>query len=383
MSDLLLQFGLSNLLISLALAIGAWAVHRTGKRPLVAHLLWLIVLAKLVTPPILTVPVLPVLGLTTAAEMPSEHAGLAAISTDLLVADPDGATAVLDGRAAETGSVVARHRLVERGKTGLILVWVLGSVCVLAWSLVRIFRFNRLLDMASELAPPEVQRIASEIGPRLGLRAAPAIYTASAQVSPMVWWIGGRVRVLIPAALPRENAGQLRWILAHELAHIRRRDHLVRWLEWLACVSFWWNPVAWWARRYLRINEEICCDALVLSSLRPEPRTYAHSLMTVVEFLASPAIRPPAVASEIHSGGFLERRFRMIVSNTPMTRTPRWLRAFILLCAAGLLPLGMASAEIAPPETKGDERVVEKTGGSPLLEILGELVAAGAMDGKM
>jgi Zn-dependent protease with chaperone function len=30
----------------------------------------------------------------------------------------------------------------------------------------------------------------------------------------------------------------LRWILAHELGHIKRKDHLVRWLEWLALVAF-------------------------------------------------------------------------------------------------------------------------------------------------
>jgi polyhydroxyalkanoate synthesis regulator phasin len=59
MTDLLLQFGVSNLIVSLALAVVAWAVHATGRRPLVAHLLWVLVLAKLVTPPILTVPVLP------------------------------------------------------------------------------------------------------------------------------------------------------------------------------------------------------------------------------------------------------------------------------------------------------------------------------------
>ena len=50
----------------------------------------------------------------------------------------------------------------------------------------------------------------------------------------MTWWTGGRVRVLVPAGLCDElDLGRLRWILAHELAHVKRRDHLVRWLEWL------------------------------------------------------------------------------------------------------------------------------------------------------
>lgn len=196
------------------------------------------------------------------------------------------------------------------------------------------------------MAPPELQDVVSEVAQRLGLGRVPTIYTTSARLSPMVWWLGGRVRIVIPAALPEEmDARQLCWILAHELAHVRRRDHLIRWLEWLASVCFWWNPVAWWARRNLRINEEICCDALVLSSLQPERRSYANSLMIVVEFLASPVIRPPAMASEINSGGFLERRFRMIVSNNPIPMTPRWMVAGVLLSALTLLPLGVAYAQ--------------------------------------
>ena len=109
------------------------------------------------------------------------------------------------------------------------------------------------------------------------------------------------------------DAQQWQWILAHELAHelahVRRRDYLVRWLEWLACVVFWWNPVVWWAQRNLRAAEEICCDELVISCLNPKPISYANSLLSAVEFLARPALRPPAMASEINSGGFLERRF--------------------------------------------------------------------------
>ena len=113
---------------------------------------------------------------------------------------------------------------------------------------------------------------------------------------------------MIPTALlDQMEAAQWRWVLAHELAHVRRRDYMVRWLEWLACVCFWWNPVVWWAQRNLRAMEEICCDEMVMSCLNPKPKFYADSLLSAVEFLARPAIRPPAMASEINSGGFLER----------------------------------------------------------------------------
>ena len=162
----------------------------------------------------------------------------------------------------------------------------------------------------------------------------------------MVWWIGGKVRIVIPTTLLEQmDAQQWQWILAHELAHVRRRDYMVRWLEWLACVVFWWNPVVWWAQRNLRATEEICCDELVISCLNPKPKLYANSLLSAVEFLARPVFRPPAMASEINSGGFLERRFKMIVSDNPKRSNTHWLQACVLLCALVVLPVGIASAQ--------------------------------------
>jgi beta-lactamase regulating signal transducer with metallopeptidase domain/polyhydroxyalkanoate synthesis regulator phasin len=335
MTDLLLQTALSNACLSLVLAAVALIVERTAKRPVLAHLLWVLVLVKLVTPPVVTIPVVTLPG------------------------PPDGAVVALEGQSQQgpsvtaggssTGaylSVAALSSTLEHGKAGLSLIWLLGSALVLAWSLVRIYRFDRLLKLESEAAPTEVQAVAAGLASRLGMKAAPTVYTTSAHLSPMVWWVGGKVRIVIPAALLGEmERQQFQWILAHELAHVRRRDYLVRWLEWLACVCFWWNPLVWWARHHLRANEELCCDALVVSGLKPRPHTYANSLLAAVEYLVCSSLRPPAVASEVNSGGFFERRFKMIVSGPPKQRTSRWLQASVLLCAVVVLPLGLVYGE--------------------------------------
>jgi beta-lactamase regulating signal transducer with metallopeptidase domain len=261
------------------------------------------------------------------------------------------------------------------------ILWLLGIAVALVWSLVRVYRFGRLLASQSEGAPPELQQEAEQLARRLGLATTPAIRTVSAHLSPLVWWVGGRVRIFIPRALlDQMDAHDWQWILAHELAHVRRRDYLVRWIEWLACVGFWWNPVLWWAQRNLRAMEEICCDDLVLSRLQPQPKSYAASLLSAVEFLARPAVRAPSMASEINSGGSLERRFRMMVSSKPNRSKSRWLRMGVLTCALVVLPLGLASAqdydavakrlkeavqqgEITPPQAKAMMAVLKKEAG--------------------
>lgn len=327
MSDYLLHCAASNWCVSSVLAAFAWFAQVKLRRPVIAHLMWLLVLVKLVTPPLFSLAVLPapVAELVPMVSVPVSDAAIALrtpIVEAAVVASAIDATSILLG------------------------TWLVGSVIVLLWSSTRIVRFHRLLTLASRPAPRDLQERAAKLAPQLGLRKLPSINVTSARVSPMVWWLGGQVRIFIPAAMPAElGAAKMRWILAHELAHVRRGDHYVRWLEWLACVAFWWNPIAWLARRNLRANEEVCCDALVLRSFEGKPHSYANSLLAAVEFLASPGLRPPAMASEINSGGFLERRFRMIVSKTPIATTPRWLQAVLLVGTVAVMPLGVAYAQ--------------------------------------
>jgi hypothetical protein len=48
-----------------------------------------------------------------------------------------------------------------------------------------------------------------------------------------------------------------------------------------------------------------------------------------------------AVASEINSGGVLERKFKMIISDKPSRSNSRWLQVCVLLCAVVVFPLGV------------------------------------------
>ena len=69
MTDLIFQIGLSNVCIALALAIVALVVEATVKRPQLSHLLWLLVFVKLVTPPVISIPVFTIEALTDNTTM--------------------------------------------------------------------------------------------------------------------------------------------------------------------------------------------------------------------------------------------------------------------------------------------------------------------------
>jgi len=324
MTDLILQIGATKLAISVVLAALAWTVHRRVRRPALSHALWLLTLGALVMPPLVSIPVL---SPGAAAAVPQ---AADAFSTVAQPPSPGGAS-------ADRGAFF--------GQSTVVWLWFAGAVVVLAGTLRRTARFRHRLLLVAEIAPPEVQRLADEVGASLGLRRIPTIHTARADISPMVWWTFGPVRVLVPSTLLAAlSTDELRCVLAHELAHVRRRDHVARWLEWAACTVFWWNPIAWWARRRVRAAEEFCTDALAVSSVKVEPRVYAGSLLRAIDLMsARPARRPPAFASTAHAprfGAKLEERFRMIMTKEPPT-APRWFRGALKGCAVGVLAVGL------------------------------------------
>jgi beta-lactamase regulating signal transducer with metallopeptidase domain len=324
----LAEVGLSNLAFSLALAGLAYAIHRSGRDPGIAHLIWVLVLVKAVTPAPVLLPLLPAAGSTPMGAEAGAHLGIATTTGSLLPLTSADASA---GPALDPA-------------TAFVLVWVVGSALVLVASLLRIRRFDRLLRRTSAPAPAWVVAVATGIARELGLRSVPVIDLSSARISPMTWWAGRRVRIVIPRMLAEGiPTDDLRLVLAHELAHVRRRDHFIRWLEWIARVVAWWNPVVWWAQRRLREAEELSCDALVLDRLDAGPRRYAGALLAAIELLVGPGAWQPALATGMGAASTLERRFHRIVTGEHDLRAPTWLRAGLAVATVGLLMLGVGT----------------------------------------
>jgi hypothetical protein len=167
----------------------------------------------------------------------------------------------------------------------------------------------------------------------------------------MLWTWAGPARLLLPEnlwhRLPREQQDTL---LAHELAHLRRRDHWVRWLELAALALYWWHPLVWWAQRELEDSEEQCCDAWVVAVLPAAAMVYAEALLQTLAYV-SQARAPVAVgasgAGRLHH---VRRRLIMILDGTApkaLSPTGRWA---VLVLAAVLLPLWptWAHSQVSP-----------------------------------
>lgn len=364
-----LEYALGNALLALPLAALAWTIGRTRRNPGVAHFAWLLVMVRLVMPPIASVPWLsiqvPVAGAIAvqpsaprAADSPAFDSRVAGQPTD---SADDSSIGIATGAATPNETAVqasaslsyepqvAGPILVDRWSV-LGLLWLAGTIAVVAVSAARLLRFRRMLRAACSAADPRVQRLAAQAAADLGMPLRAEILAIPATTVPFVWSCFGRTRIVLPASIVSEMSDdELLLVLTHELAHVRRRDHLVRWFDWAVVAWLWWNPLAWIARRGLRRTEELACDALVLRTRGAAHHAYGSCLLSVAEALNGPAFRAPVQICTMGDGGSLEERIRFIMSEASSSRPSMPLRVLATVAASASMFAGVVCVGPAQP----------------------------------
>jgi beta-lactamase regulating signal transducer with metallopeptidase domain len=380
---LLLDMGLSNAVMATVLALVAAGVSHVCRRPALAHALWLLVLLKLATPAFIPVslpwnvseeltafgndPIDPSTGedAETGADASPEPAGGAdagAGDNPLVLLRPETEPSAVDGEVEDTSRPApASHGAgswpMELATMRELLgpLWLAGSLLWVAWAGWHIVRFQRLLRHARR-APGRLQERVNRLAHELGLKIPPVVWLVPGTISPMLWAIGRAPRLLFPKKLlDHLDQEQQAALLVHELAHLKRRDHWVRFLELVVTGLYWWHPVVWWARREIHEAEEHCCDAWVVWAQAGAGRTYALALLQTVEFVSRTRSPLPVAASGIGHVPHLRRRLTMIMQgNTP--RSLSWPGiSLVLALGVALLPLWPVQAQPTPRVVVGLE----------------------------
>ena len=400
----LVAIGLANALWAALLAAAAVSCGRFLRRPALAHLLWIVALIKLFTPPLVEIPLDEWIGrpsgwlseAATAFVAPQPDATIAsrAASEPQLRADDRQPTerTLTAGRlpAAESAgeidvqplSPVAIASEFSQGESaagdGLWLtaprliglaaaVWLLGSAVLAVWMGHRAWRFYVYLKHAGR-ADAALQARLDRLARRAGMHAAPRLVVVESVVSPMLWGVGPLglargARLVFPAALARRlDDDSCNALLLHELAHYARGDGWVRLLELAAQVLYWWHPLVWLARREIEAVEEECCDAWALEHQTGSRRLYAEALLAAVDFLYEPPLAPlPPAACGLGESSLLRRRLTQIMCGDAARKTSRLAKALVLAAAAVVLPLRptffsspdqAALARSTPPEAE-------------------------------
>lgn len=194
---------------------------------------------------------------------------------------------------------------------------VVVAVAVGLLALVRLARaaqrLQRLRRVLPDAAPSRVAD-AARLSAAIGLRSTPRIARSAAGTVPFTFGWRDPV-VVLPEGLPPRDA-QL--ALAHELAHVRRRDYAWHAAEAVVGAALAIHPLLVPIRRGLALDRERAADACVLDLWPASRRRYAGLL---VGFASRPA---PALALRASGrGSLLHQRLSSLMSPMPATRRHR------------------------------------------------------------
>ncbi len=220
-------------------------------------------------------------------------------------------------------------------------IWMAGVGVVAGVWVARCVRVRRLLAKGRP-AGTATLALVSEVSRAAGLSRPPTVLMVGEPVSPMVW-CGLKPVLVLPAELwSTLDTTSRRVIVAHEIAHLRRRDHRLAWLMGVIGVLYWWHPLAWWTRRRVRDEAELSCDAWVMRWLPQERRAYAYALVHTQAYLSQyTRSAGPGLGVLSGSASKLARRITMVMTNSTSPRMS-------VLGAVMALALAGAGAIVTP-----------------------------------
>jgi beta-lactamase regulating signal transducer with metallopeptidase domain len=154
-----------------------------------------------------------------------------------------------------------------------------------------------------------------------------------------------RPAIVFPAGLLSQlSLEEIRLILLHELAHLRRWDDWTNLAQKIVKAVFFFHPAVWWIENRLTLEREMACDDMVLAATS-SPRAYASSLISFAEKLRN--ARSVALAQSLLSRVCqMSLRVAHILDTKRTGRNGPWKP--VLGVGAALLALVFGAAPYAP-----------------------------------
>ena len=302
--------GLIETAVALAVVAIIWLLVRRRVSAHLGYCLFLLVLVKAVVPIQFTVPAW---AAAVSPRVAVERAGAWLLAANppappldtarggpppLLLRDsPPDPHVPDDGEAPYVGGLVASRPPSMTTTAVLMLTWSTIALLLLV-RLALVYRRTHVLMRRSDPVEPGTLPIDWDaLRQSAGVRQRVQLVSNAAVASPAVWGLL-RPRLVVPPDLARSfTPSQIRWILLHELAHVRRRDLWVVSFQKLVQIAYFFNPAVWLANWVIDQLREYACDDAALAAANAPRHDCGEGFLAIVDrpqYTRSPE-RLPAV----------------------------------------------------------------------------------------
>jgi len=265
----------------LAAVVGVVSFAAKGRSAHVRYLLWLVVLAKCLVPPLFAIP-LAVLPAEKQAK-PVQASPIAVSSAFVNATDAVGVEPFALPAVTTPPEPTITERLASIGvRQWLGFGWMIGAVVFALAIFLKVVWTNRWLRSIRKPLPAELQSRIENLFVDLGIKRFPRVWLIEGAGQPFVWGLL-RGNIYLPANFSRTgNDEHRRSVLGHELSHILRFDAAINLLQIIAQAVYWFHPLVWWANKKIRAEREKCCDEMAIARLGAKAKEFSTAIVNTL-----------------------------------------------------------------------------------------------------
>jgi len=360
-SEFALSVIIKTTIVLLTAATSAFLLRKAAASA--RHVIWTAALVSILLLPILAVK-LPTLELrvlpipsqnTSPTATPAVTAPVPTFRPEIVAADTVASPAT--GRPVRTQWSTAEI---------LFVAWLMGAALVGIRSVVGFMMIRRLLKRATGALAPERLFMLNELLRTFALRGKVTVRLSDRSVTPMTTGLRASA-ILLPAEANDWPEERLRFVLAHELAHVKRKDTLMQVPIQVACSLHWFNPLVWIAHRRFLIERERACDDFVINT-GAQPDAYAGHLLDIARSVRH---KPHFAFSGIFMANRsqLETRLLSILDKNMNRKSPNRIVLAVTVVTVITLLVPLATVQLRAQQSKQPAPIApQQPAATPLVE---------------
>ncbi len=226
----------------------------------------------------------------------------------------------------------------QRYAPGAVVVYLIGVCLFLSRFGMGVLGTARLRRNCTPLSDFMLLEVVNQKALALGLGAVPKVLTSAQVTVPSVIGVLRPVILLPLSFCSNLSTDQVEAIVTHELAHIRRFDHLINAIQRIIEALLFFHPGIWLVSHRVRLERENCCDDCVLA-FGADPLSYASSLIDIAEQGRASQLATTVALQAGQHGSVLRRRVHRLLGIAALEKLSLTRGGFALV-------LGLASIAV-------------------------------------
>lgn len=225
-------------------------------------------------------------------------------------------------------------------KKALCFAWILGIIILAVILAIGCKKLKRIISFSEKDIQCSHKKILRSCTADMKLKSKLELLYSPQIGSPSICGII-KPKILIPKAeVDNINDKEFKYIIMHELFHLKNKDIIINWLITLLSILYWFNPVLLYGFHKMRQDCEISCDYQVVSHLNKGENTqYGNTIIKILE-LSGSSRRLTGTTPMFTNSSEIKRRIIMI-SKYKKLNTRRILFGGMIIAAIGVLSIAI------------------------------------------